>query len=171
MIATEKQIANSQSNQPGTELKPIKLLAVVDATELTGRVLDYVTRLSQSARVEAVLVNVQPRPADGRLRGYGSFKQAEIHDRLVNDLGKRAIASAGRRLNQAGIAHIDRIELGDDAQTIVRVGKEERCDAIVVGGASVGRLSAWLTQVINVSVGSRALRLAALADIPVIVVK
>lgn len=171
MIATEKPIANPEPRHGATSAKSIKLLAVVEGTAPTARVLDYVRGLSESAKVEVVLLNVQPQPAEGRLRGYGSFKRKDIEDRLVNDLGKRAIAAAGKRLDQAGITHIDRIELGEDAAMVMRVASEERCDAIVVGAASARPLSKWLTEAIGISIGSSALRLAALADMPVIVVK
>lgn len=172
MTATGKPTLVPPPAQGGIGIRPVKLLALVDGTEQTGRVLDFIKRLVENtAKVDVVLLNVQPRPADGRLRGYGSFKRNEIQDRLINDLGKRAIATAGKRLDQSRIAHVSRIEIGDDTATVLRVAKQEDCDAIVVGTSAAGPIGRWLTKTIGVCKGSIALRLAALADVPVLVVK
>ena len=99
-----------------------KALVVIDGSERTGRVIEYALRLAQDGRgVEVVLLGIVPEPADGRLRGYGSFKRDEIHARLKDVIGQRAVAAAARRLEQAGVSHKDRIEVGDPAQTILRV--------------------------------------------------
>ena len=37
-----------------------------------------------TSSIKVVLLNVQPAPADGRLRGYGSFKRDEIMAGLTN---------------------------------------------------------------------------------------
>jgi nucleotide-binding universal stress UspA family protein len=149
----------------------LKVLAVIDGSERTGRVLDYLSGLDRrGAKLETLLLNVQPEPEDGRLRGYGSFKKEVIHDRLINDLGKRVVSSAGRRLDQAGILHKERIELGDAAKTILRVAREERCDVILLGEARPGVVRRWLAA-IGVAVGSIGSQVVQLADIPVVVVK
>jgi nucleotide-binding universal stress UspA family protein len=154
------------------EVGVVKVLAVIDGSERTGRVLDYLGGPAlRGAKLETVLLNVQPKPEDGRLRGYGSFKREVILDRLVNDLGRRVVSSAGRRLDQAGILHKERIELGDAAKTALRVAQEERCDLILVAEAHPGVVRRWLSQATGVSVGSIASQLVQLADMPVVVVK
>jgi nucleotide-binding universal stress UspA family protein len=150
----------------------LKVLAVIDGSERTGRVLDYLRGLAvRGAKLETVLLNVQPQPEDGRLRGYGSFKRQVIHDRLINDLGGRIVSSARRRLGQAGILHKERIEIGDAAETILRVAREERCELILLGEAHPGVVRRWLAQAIGVAVGSICSRVVQLADVPVVVVK
>jgi nucleotide-binding universal stress UspA family protein len=118
-----------------------------------------------------VLLNVQPNPEDGRLRGYGSFKNQAIHDRLINDLGRPVVSSAGRRLGQSGILHKERIELGDAAKTILRVAQEERCDLILLGEARPGAVRRWLAKATGVALGSIGSQVVQLADMPVVVVK
>ena len=155
-----------------TEIGVLKVLAVVDGSERTGRVLDYLGGPAlRGAKIETVLLNIQPEPEDGRLRGYGSFKKQVIHDRLINDLGKRVVSSAGRRLGQPGIVHKERIEIGDAAETILRVAQEERCDLILLGEAHPGAVRRWLAKATGVALGSIGSQVVQLADIPVVVVK
>ncbi|GEM_PF-1833836 len=155
-----------------TKRRTQKILAAVDGSERTGRVLEYLIGLTESGiPIEVVVLNVQPEPEDWRLRGYISFKQDEIHDRLVNDLGKPIITSVGRTLDQGGIAHKDRIELGEPAQTIVRCANEERCDLIVVSEPRPGAIRRWLTRTTGLSFGSVASNVVQLTEMPVIVVK
>ena len=121
------------------------MLAVVDGTESSGRVTKYLLDLhARDGAFEVVLLNVQPKPEVGRLRGYGSFRRAEIDDRLINDLGKRVVTSAARHLDAVSIAHKDRIELGDTAETIVRCADEEKCDLIVLAEPKPGVVRQWL---------------------------
>ena len=134
--------------------------------------LDYLRGLALlGAELEIVLLNVQPKPADRRLRGYGSFKQEVIHNRLINDLGKRVVSCASRRLDQAGILHKERTELGDAAETILRVAREERCHLIPLGEAHPGAVRRWLIKATGLAFGSIGSQVLQLADIPVVVVK
>jgi nucleotide-binding universal stress UspA family protein len=149
----------------------LKVLAVIDGSERTGRVLDYLRRLAlHGAKIETVLLNVQPKPEDGRLRGYGSFKKQVIYDRLINDLGRR-VASAGRRLGQATIVHKELVEVGDAVETILRVAHEERCGLILLGEADPGVVRRWLAKAARVTLGSIGSQVVQLADVPVVVVK
>ena len=155
-----------------TEVGVLKVLAVIDGSERTGRVLDYLRGLVlHGAKLETVLLNIQPKPEEGRLRGYGSFNRHVIHDRLINDLGKRVVSSAGRRLGQPGIVHKERIEIGDTAETILRVAQEERCDLILLGEAHPGAVRRWLAKATGVALGSIGSQVMQLADMPVVVVK
>ena len=150
----------------------LKVLAVIDGSERTGRVLDYLRGLVlRGAKLETVLLNVQPKPEEGRLRGYGSFNRHVIHDRLINDLGRRVVSSAGRHLGQPGIVHKERIEIGDAAATILRVAQEERCDLILLGEAHPGAVRRWLAKATGVALGSIGSQIVQLANMPVVVVK
>ena len=155
-----------------TKPRAQKILAAVDGSERTGRILEYLIGLTESGiPIEVVVLNVQPEPEDWRLRGYGSFKQGEIHDRLVNDLGKPIVRSVGRRLDQAEIAHKERIELGAPVETILRCANEERCNLIIVGEPHLGAIRRWFTRTTGLSFGSVASNVVQLAEMPVIVVK
>ena len=169
----ERNVAIRPARRAG-EAKPRtqNILIAVDGSERTGRVLEFLIGLSESGlTIEVIVLNVQPKPEDWRLRGYISFKKEEIHDRLVNDLGKPIISSVGRTLDQVGIAHKDRIELGDLVETILRCANEERCNLIVVGEPPPGAIRRWLTRTAGVSFGSVASNVMQLAEVPVAVVK
>ena len=105
----------------------------------------------------------------GRLRGYGNFRRAEIDDRLINDLGKRAVTSAARHLEAANIAHKDRIELGDPAETIVRCADEEKCDLIVLAESRPSAVRQWLMRTTGAVIHSVASVVIHLARVPVLV--
>ena len=171
-IREEHVAARPAERAVETKLPTRKILAVVDGSERTGRVLEYLIGLIESGvPIEVVVLNVQPKPEDWRLRGYGSFKQDEVHDRLMNDLGKPIVTSVGRRLDQGGISHKNLIELGDPTDTILRCAREERCDLIVLSEDRPGAFRKWLTTALGLSFGSVASKVVQLAEIPVVVVK
>ena len=160
--------------QVATKPKPRtrKILAAVDNSERTNRVVEYLMTLSTSDEpLEIVILNTQPEPEDWRLRGYEFFKRHEIHDRLINDLGKPVVASVGRKLDRVGIAHKDRVELGEPVQTIIRCAKEEGCDVVVVGAPRRGKFRQWLARRMGLVFGSVAAQLVQLAETPVLIVR
>lgn len=149
-----------------------KILAVVDGSERTGRVLEYLIGLAEiGVPIDVVVLNIQPEPEDWRLRGYRSFKQDEVRDRLVNDLGKPIVASVGRRLDQIDTAHRERVELGAPAETILRCAREERCDLIVLSEGRPGAFRTWLSTATGLSFASVATKVVQLSEIPVVVLK
>ncbi len=148
----------------------LRVLAVVDGSECTGRVMKCLIGLYVGrGPIEVVLLNVQPKPQDWRLRGYGWFQREAIHDRLINDLGKRVIASAARHLDGAGVAHKDRIELGEPGEIILRCAHEEGCDLIVLAEPRPSALRTWLMRALRLSIGSTASFVVHLARVPVVV--
>jgi nucleotide-binding universal stress UspA family protein len=148
------------------------VLAVIDGTERTGRVIDYALGLAgDGAPIELILLGVVQEPPDGRLRGYGSFKREEIHARLKDVIGQRAVSAAARRFDQAGIVHADRIEVGDPVETVLRVAEEEDCDLLLVGDAPPGAIRRWLPKATGLSLATVATQLVQLATVPVTVVK
>ena len=129
MASLQTQDGPALERIAGAPLRPLRVLAVIDGSERTGRVIDFALGLAPEGRgIEVILLGVIPEPPDGRLRGYGSFKSKEIHARLKDLMGARAVAAAARRLDQAGITHKDRIEVGAPAEAILRVADEEACD-------------------------------------------
>jgi nucleotide-binding universal stress UspA family protein len=159
-------------NRRAVETHPLRILATVDGSECSGRVIQYLLGLhALHTPFEVVLLNIQSEPEDWRLRGYGWFKRETIRERLVSDLGRPAVASAGRQLDGAGIAHKDRIELGEAADTIIRCAREEQCDVIVLAEHAPGAVRRWLMRSAGVSIGSVASIVIGLADVPVVVAK
>jgi nucleotide-binding universal stress UspA family protein len=153
-------------------VQPLRILAVVDGSQGTGRVLKYLLDQCLGGEgMEVVLLNIQPEPTEWRMRGYGWFKREATRDRLINDIGERVVTSAGRSLDAAGIKHKDRIELGRPTETIPRCAREEDCDLILMAQLDLGAIRRWLMRTTSVSIGSVASIVIHLADIPVVVVR
>jgi nucleotide-binding universal stress UspA family protein len=150
----------------------LRILAVVDGSERTGGVVQYLLGLSAKlGEIEVVLLNIQPKPEEWRMRGYGWFQREAIHDRLTNDLGRRIVRSSGRHLEAAGIAYKDRVELGDRTDVIVRNVREENCDLVVVPEPQPGSVRRWLMRVARLPIGSVASVVVQLVAVPVVVVR
>ena len=152
---------------------PLRLLAVVDGTERTNRVLDYIVTLAQGRdAIEVIVLNVQTKREDARLRGYQSFKQDEVDDRLINDLGAPIVGSASRLLDKVSIQHRSKVLIGEPVQTILRCAAEEDCDSIVIGERRPEGIRRWISATAGLTLGSSpVLRLLAAAKTPVVVVK
>jgi nucleotide-binding universal stress UspA family protein len=149
-----------------------RVLVVVDGSERTGRIIEQLRSLAANdSQLDAVLLNVQPKPAEGRLRGYGSFKRHDIEAHLLDNLGQRAVGAAGRALAHHGIPHKHRIEIGDAVETILRVAHEERCDLIVMGDSVPGSFRRMLPKATGLTLATLAAQVSQLADVPVMIVK
>ncbi|MFZ1104956.1 MAG: universal stress protein [Hyphomicrobiaceae bacterium] len=163
---------NPARDTSDTPLRSVRMLTVIDGSERTGRIVELVLDLARKGLpVEAVVLGVIPEPPDGRLRGYGSFKRKEVHARLKDLMGSRAVAAAVRRLDQAGVTHKDRIEVGDPAETILRVADEEACDIVLLGDAPAGGFRCWLSKTTGLLVATVASEVAQLATLPVLLIK
>jgi nucleotide-binding universal stress UspA family protein len=149
----------------------LKVLAVIDGTERTGRIIDYALGLKSRGRgLQVVVLGVVPAPATGRLRGYGSFKQGQVYAGLKNSMRQRAVSAVARRLDQGKILHADRVEIGDPVSTILRVAQEEDADVILLGDGPPGILQRMLPA-IGLSLATVASQVVQLATVPVVVVK
>ena len=149
----------------------LKVLAVIDGTERAGRIIEYVAGLqSQGKGLHVVVLGVVQEPATGRLRGYGTFKQAQVYRGLIDTMRRRAVFAAARRLDQERIAHVNRVEVGDPAATILRVAQEEGVDLILLGDGPPGVVQRMLPS-IGLSLATVTSQVVQLADVPVVVVK
>lgn len=126
----EKQRTASYPMGTASPLK--RILAAIDGSGRTSRVLDYVIGYAASVGpVEAVILDIHPVAAPGGLRGT-------IQARTVSELTKRLAKGAARRLNHLGIVHTIRVEAGDPAPTIIKCAREEACDMIVLNDPNPG---------------------------------
>jgi nucleotide-binding universal stress UspA family protein len=172
MTAVPMSDHHSTRRAAETAPRPVRMLIVIDGSERTGRVLELALNLAHKGlTVEAVVLGVIAEPPDGRLRGYGSFKRKEIHERLKDLKGARAVAAAARRLEQACIMHKDRTEVGDPTDTILRVAEEEACDMVLLGDSPAGAFRSWLPKITGLFLATVASEVAQLARLPVVVVK
>jgi nucleotide-binding universal stress UspA family protein len=149
----------------------LKVLAVIDGTERAGRIIEYALGLQgHSNGLQVVVLGVVQEPATGRLRGYGTFKQAQVYRGLIDAMRRRAVAAVARRLDQQKITHINRVEVGDPAATILRVAREEDVDLILLGNGPPGVVQRMLPS-IGLSIATVTSQVVQLADVPVVVVK
>ncbi len=149
----------------------LTVLAVIDGTERTSRIVDYALGLKSRGRgLRVVVLGVVQEPATGRLRGYGTFKQAEIYRGLRETMRQRAVSSVARRLDQEKIVHVDRVEVGDPVATILRVAREEDAELILLGDGPPGLVQRMLPT-IGLSVATVTSQVLQLATVPVVVVK
>ena len=154
------------------EVQTLKVLAAVDGSQSTSFVLKRLIELNESrVAIDVVLLNVQPRPQEWRLRGYQSFMRKEVEDRLINDLGGKVVASAARQMDVVGIRYRHRIELGDPAEVIVRCARDEGCDLIVLAEPTPSTVRRWLMVALGLAFGSVASVVVHLAPVPVLVAK
>jgi nucleotide-binding universal stress UspA family protein len=150
--------------------RPLKVLAAVDGSERTGRILEFLLSIA-ALPITVVVLNVQPAPEDWRLRGYLSFKADEVLDRLVRDLGEPIVKGVGRRLADVRIAHSEIVKLGAFTESVLGCQREEGCDLIVVSAPRASPLQLFFLRALGVSIRSAASELVQLADVPVVVVK
>ena len=150
-----------------------RLLAVVDGTESTNRIVDFITAYGDGrSTTEAVVLNVQSKRLDARLRGYQDFKQDEIDDRLINELALPLVNSVSSRLEKAGIVCSPKAAIGDPVATVLRCAAENACNVILVGARPSKGIEGWMPHPIRAWLRSDlALRLIALAPASVVVVK
>ncbi|MDT3684078.1 MAG: universal stress protein [Pseudorhodoplanes sp.] len=149
----------------------MRILAVVEGTAQTNRVVEYLTMLAtRGAPIDIFVLNVQSKRRDHRLRGYQTFKQSEIDNRLIKEFGMPIVSHISRRLEKAGLRVQGRVEIGEPVETILGKAMQEHCDAIVIGGEKPGMLHRWLAGTLGLSFGPAA-SLTVLSKLPVVVVK
>jgi nucleotide-binding universal stress UspA family protein len=155
------------------QAKDLRLLLVVDGSEYTNRIVDFIVAIAQGRdATEAVILNVQDIRFDARLRGYQNFKKDEIEDRLINELGLPIVNSVSNWLQKAGIVSVSKIKIGDPVPTVLRCATEDDCDVIVIGESHPQGFRRWIAAATGLSLpSSLASQLIASAPMPVVVVK
>ena len=152
--------------------RPWRILAVVDGSERTGRVVKYLLEFAVNlGPIEVVLLNIQPRPQEWRLRCYGWFRREAIHDRLIAERGEPIVRSASRHLEAADITHRSRIEIGEAVETIVRCAREENCDLLILTECPSGFVRRWLMSAVGLTIGSISSMAVHLVQAPVVTIK
>jgi nucleotide-binding universal stress UspA family protein len=140
-----------------------KVLIAVDGSENSLRAVRCLIAEKDIYRepLAVVLVNVQAPVASGAVKTFLTQDQMENYYRQESEA---AVAPARELLASAGILAETRVLVGDVAQTIARVAKEQGCVRIVMGARGLGTLSGLL-------LGSVATRVIHLSDVPVTLLK
>jgi len=136
-----------------------KILIAVDGSEHARKAVSFVADLAMGARLEAILLNVQPEP---EIRSVALAREAVVTAER-NEV-RAATAAAETALKAAGVPVTVCVEHGDPAAAIVRLAAETDCDHIVMGTRGLGSLAGLV-------MGSVATKVLHLAHVPVTLVK
>ena len=139
-----------------------RILLPVDGSEPAAKAVEYVCAL-RDARipVEVRLLNVQIPIVSGNVRRFVSQETIDAYCRAE---GENALGAAKKTLQAAGLAFNEDIVVGHAGQTIASQASHWGCTRIVMGTRGLGALA-------NVVVGSTALQVMHLSEIPVTLVK
>ena len=139
-----------------------RILLPVDGSQPAVKAVEYVCAL-RNARipVEVRLLNVQMSIASGHVR---AFVTQDTIDAYCRAEGEEALGAAKKVLQAAGMAFNEHIVLGHAGQTIASHALRWGCTRIVMGTRGQGALA-------NIMVGSTALQVVHLSEIPVTLVK
>jgi nucleotide-binding universal stress UspA family protein len=137
-----------------------RFLLAVDGSKPSDRAVRHAVALRAAGLgMEILLLNVQPEPGPARSR---NAKRERVRHYL--DAHEEAIRSAKSLLAAAGLPFRSALRVGSAADKILKVAEDERCDHIVMGALGRGAPGGLL-------LGSVAMKILQLADVPVTVVK
>jgi nucleotide-binding universal stress UspA family protein len=141
----------------------MKLLVPVDGTDCSLHAVRHVIKLAKENGPVAVhLLNVYYEPV--RLGDVGIQVTRQQMEEVEQRQTDPALATAERKLREAGVAYDREVHAGDVAISIVRRAEELGSDAIVMGTHGHGPIS-------NLVLGSTAMKVVQLAKVPVTLVK
>jgi len=139
------------------------LLVPVDGSPSAGRALQFaLAQARRNADTELLLLHVQlPVQVYGEIAVYvGDAKAREMAAEHSHELLDPAVAVA----RGAGVPHRQRLVEGEVAAAIARVAHEEGCESIIMGTRGLGPVASLV-------LGSVALKVVHLVDVPVTLVK
>ncbi len=140
----------------------LTFLIPVDGSEYAERAVKHAIRLIGGTQpAEIHLLNVR-YPVDAW--EVKRFLTEEEIDKMHLDKGTAHLQSARALLDAGGLIYSAHVETGPIAETIIERATDLGCDAIIMGTHGRGMLS-------NLLMGSIAIKVIALAQIPVTLVK
>lgn len=139
-----------------------KVLVPVDGSPVAERAVAHAAEQVGccASEMKLVLLNVQQNLEHWRKRGLlgeQDLKELRAH-------GESEAANARALLDKAGIVYDFEIVFGHPAEVIVRVAREQHCQAIVMGTRGLGDVESLI-------LGSTAYKVIQLAQVPVTLVK
>jgi len=111
--------------------------------------------------VSVHLLNVQAQILSGAVKMF--INRQQLND-YYREEGVKALAAARALLDDAKLSYQHHIGVGEIAATIVGYARDKRCQQIVMGSRGAGGFRGAL-------LGSTAIRVAQLSEIPVLLVK
>jgi nucleotide-binding universal stress UspA family protein len=147
------------------EISMLKTLLAVDGSDsalrATRKLIESVALYKEPLEVELVTVHL-PVPPVG---GFSSVAVSrDMVERYYREEGEKALAPSRQLLVAAGIKHNPHILVGGIAPTIVEYAKRLGCQMIYIG-------TRGMTAISNLVLGSIAIEVLHLADVPVVLVR
>jgi nucleotide-binding universal stress UspA family protein len=141
------------------------ILVATDGSAGADRAIDYAARRAKAEGLDLVIVNVVGGYGlpDKAVRAFTRTQGAWLREELAS-LSAETLNKARDRARRLGVRAI-RLEsrTGDAVPTIIKVARETKVEAIIVGKRGAGRVA-------GVLLGSVSQKLVSLASIPVTVV-
>lgn len=138
-----------------------RLLVPLDGSKVAERALVVAGGLAESLAATVVLVRVVPPPVPGRFYKENLLEQVESAH--VQE-AETYLAALAKRLREDRLAVETHVFCGPVASTLVREGRDQNCDLVVLSSQGAGGAGWQLF-------GSVALKLLHAAPCPVLVVK
>lgn len=139
-----------------------RILLAVDGSAPSARAADYVCALAAAgAALDVNLLNVQRPVVSRQVRRYISSMAIECH---LREEGREAVAAAAAALRAGGVEADPVVRIGHVARSIVQEAMQRGCTRIVMGTRGMGALA-------NLALGSTALQVLHLSELPVTLVK
>jgi nucleotide-binding universal stress UspA family protein len=138
----------------------VTILLPVDGSKPSDRAVKHVIDLARRGMpVDVVLLNVLPKV-------FGISSRERKRAQMVTDIHAtdRATRSATVLLDDAQLPYRAYTLIGAPADTILKFAKQRRCDQIVMGTRGLGAVAGLV-------LGSVAMKVLQLANIPVTLVK
>lgn len=138
----------------------MKILVPMDGSAAALRALELAIRRAAKKEGTVRVINVQqPAPPS-----VSVFVGADAMESLYRDEANRSLAPARERLGEAEVTFEEETRHGAVGDTIATDAAENRCDEIIMGSRGMGAFS-------SVLLGSVAMRVLQLANMPVTIVK
>jgi len=142
----------------------MKILLAVDGSphsnKATETLIKHVALYKDASEVFLLYVHL-PVP---KLHGMSKVVSQEMINRYYREESEEALATSKRLLEKAGIESKVQMLVGPVAETIVKQAEAQGCDLIYLGTRGMGGLK-------NVLLGSNAVKVLHIANIPVVLVK
>ncbi len=140
----------------------LKVLLAVDGSACSLRAVAHAIKRTATVKSEYQihLINVQ-HPLHGSVN---SFLDAAQIKQYHQEEGMNALAPARDMLDKAGVPCESHLFVGEPAEVITHYAKEQGCDEIVIG-------TRGLSGIVSLLIGSVAIKVIHLAEVPVVLVK
>ncbi len=138
-----------------------KILVPFDGSDSAIRALRHAISVAkENPALQIELLNVvDPMP----LRAHASMTNQEI-SRLQENEAEQTLHPARKLLDSAGVAYQAHSRVGSPANEIAEHVRETGCEAIIMGTRGLGPVASLM-------IGSVAMRVAHLTDVPVTLIK